>query len=910
MASASLCSSAGLASVLGSATLDGYSLPCCEGWGGAGAGGAASDLAATCADANLHGAAGVDHNDPLRSRPVVPWQCRLGDPASPCAAASAARSALATLRGGGGEGMAGQAGGGGGPALRFEAHLGGHAVGADVSPLPRFTNDDVARTAGLCTSAVLQQHRAARAFREMHADVVRRFAEECGNDWFRPGCQAEQRMRPAYSRLREALRNASEEVVRQCLPRADVPDSVDALAAGVYRMAAIPGEPADEWQVAEDPARCAARVDLARHMCSVLPQRLLAGQAGQLRQLCGVDVPALLAGRLGDPQPADLQRLREALESGDPGAFADLLDSSDTFRFGPEDDPVGDVAARLRDMAQGAAGGGPAPAASPWCPVMLREAARELEALRARLTGNLALGKAGRVMCGNLVPAAACLGSGSEAAAAPTAAPAGPTPGEEEIQPPPSEEIRWRTPPGQRPRNERDVSDTVDVFADLLDASESNKAAVALKLGEVAAGVRALQNTVEVERLDGDEIVANTGTAEEAEHAGLCFVHCHARTGQGLVPTEAGGGPAVQRSKLNCRIFTPPNPGQSCQRALISVVDETRVNTGPGGALNLRARDGPAYDVIEGMLSQFRGCNVRRGGTENGRPVGARNVRLGPFAAERWAEAQARYGFCYVERAQLAAGGTMPEIQDRLGDHRQPSGNYMLNFATSHARQGGRMAQRECRMLLDVQQTICRQRFSTDKGLEALKGYDECLRLRESEEVGPPVGIPVPIVNPTCLPNTPPEDCPAMFMTVFQPNVVFPREMCKQDKIKEACGTIKSFSQGEPRRADRERLRDAFGVPDSSEVHCKVPTAPETGSQRAGSGGAAVAAGVPAEVGKQLYVATGWLEDDTERAVAKESTVDGCMITCTLENPRTEDEAANKAAFEACMQRCQAEFDI
>lgn len=908
-----LCSGS-FASVVGSATLDGYSLPCCEGWDG---GGTEAAVPMRCADGNLYGAAGVDHSDPRRSRPVVPWQCSLdaGDGAaggpSPCDAATSVRSALGELRGQGD----------GGPdaaRLRFEAYLGGYATGADVHPLPRFANDDVARTGGLCTSAVLQQHRAARDFRELHADLVRRFAEECGNDILRSGCAAEARMRPAYVRAREALRNASEEVVRQCLPRAAVQDSVDALAAGVYRMAAIPGEPADRWQVAEDPARCAARVDLARHMCSVLPQRLMQGQAGQLQRLCGVDVPTMLAGRLGDPEPADLQRLREALESGDPAAFADLLDSSDMFRFGPEDDPVGDVAARLRALAGGGQGQGQEGPRSPWCPVMLREAARELEALQARLTGNVALGKAGRLMCGNLVPAAACLGAGIEAAA-PEQGEGGGIDGpqggggngegdddDDDVQG--DQEIQWRPRPGQRPRNEQDVSDTVDVFTDLLDPSETNKPAVALKLGQVAAGVRAMQDTVEVERLDGNEIVANTGTANEAEHTGLCFVHCHARTGQGLVTSESGGGPAVQRSLLNCRIFTPPSPGQSCSRAVISVVDETALNPRPA---NLRARDGPAYDVIEGVLSQFRGCNIRRGGTEDGRPVAAANVRLGPFAAQRWAQDQARYGFCYVERQQLAAGGTMPEIQETLGDHRQPSGNYMLNFATSHARQGGRMAQRECRMLLDLHQTVCRQRFSTDKGLGSLKGYDECLREPETREVGT-VGIPVPIANPACLPTTAPEDCPPLYMTVFQPKLVFPREACKQDKIKEACGTITSFARGEPPRADGERLRQAFGVPDSSEVHCKVPTAPETGSQRAGSeaGGAVVAAGVPAEVGKQMYVATGWLEDDVERAFAKDSTIDGCLITCTLENPRTDGEEVDRLAFEQCMRACQADFSI
>jgi hypothetical protein len=887
------CASPQLLSVLGSATLDGYGLPCCGSSSSSSSSALLPGLA--CVDRNMHGAAGVRHDAPRGLPPVIPEQCKLSGWEGDYSAATACGLAQGVSK----LMMA--------PAsddsLAFASFLPssasglrdaglGYATTAQVSPLPSFSNDDTARRETRCVWSVRQQHMAARNFREAHADIAQRFRVECMGDATAPTCKTEQFQR-SYDRARDLLQNATEEVVRQCLPRAAEPASVDGLAAGVLRLAAIPGGRPGAAEVTEDPRRCAARVDLARHMCSVLPQRLLAPRSAQLQALCGVDVPSMLAGRLGDPEPADWQRLRDALQEGDLAIVAQLMDQGDVFRFGPEDDPLGSAAQQLRQQAA------QPPQASPWCPVMMREAARELEALRERFVVNPALGRGERIMCGNLGSASACLGAGAEADDGAA--------GRTDVPPPPSEEdpgasadfeIARRARPGQRPANAQDRSDTVNVFADLLDPSENNKPAVASKLGSIVEAVRGASGVAVVERLSGDEIVANTGAAEQKQHQNVCFVHCHARTAPGLAEVDGG---LVQRSRLNCRLYTPPDPSQTCRRAVISVVDETEVAEGT----NLRARDSPAYDLIEGVLSQFHGCNVRRGGTEAGVPAQAVNVRMGPFQSERWAGANARYGFCYVERDQLASltATSQPEIVQQLHRHRQPSGNYMLAFASSHARQGGRMAQRECKMLLDLHQNVCRQRFATKGGLNKLPGYgEECMRKPVEEVVGT-VGIPVEVTDPSCgLP-----ECPSLTMTQYVELKEFPRKACELQKIAEACGTITSFSAGEPESGTGEALREMYGVPDSIDAHCRPPKATaRSGAASAATRSGAASAGVPAEVGLQTYLATGWHEHDMKRDFEKRSLAQGCEATCIVEH----DHKTDKAGYDKCVEECYADMGV
>lgn len=915
--------------LIAAAALDGYTMPCCGG------GGSGTGPAWFCGDVNLYGAAGVDHNQPQASAPVVPRQCtlQLTDDV-PATACDLAEGAYVNLQGTGLlyryalAGTTPQAGVGG----TERAESAAHAVAAEVSPLPRFRPDDVADRQHGCAFAVDQHITLARNFREEAANIDRQYRALGGQCRDRDGnvslsgCRQET-MRTNYDMVRERMENSANDVVRLCLPRAaSDPTSVDALAAGVFRMAAVPGKRPGPAHMTEDLRKCAARVDLARHMCRTLPHRVVEPRAQQLRALCNVDVGELLAGRLGDPDERDWDRLREAFLEGRLEEAALLVDAAgkDPFRFGPEDDPLGTAAAELRRRA---AGDG---FASAWCPVMMRETARELEALRERFVLNPALGAGEAVMCGNLSRAAACLGADIEPPRqqqqqAPTgpAAPSEPQADPEDAAPegdPLRRRVR-RTPPGQVNEYPEDLSDTVNVFADLLAPSKDNKDAVITKLQEMVRAVRSAEGAVEVERPNGSEIISNTGSASAEQHQNLCFVHCHGRSNAGTKFRDEEDGAFRDRTLLNCRIYTPPEPQVSCTRAVISVVDETPLGEGDAAG-QLQNLEGPAYDVIEGMLSQFQGCNVRRGGTEHGVPKTARNVRLGPFEVERWRQDGARYGFCYVEKDQLVNLGdrSVPETGELLWNHRMPSADLMLAFATSHGRQGGRMAQRECKMLLDLQQNVCRTRFSQRRALERLPGWQtECAQILEPVPTGEVLSIQVPILKePDCQRRVcgPGEDasddcCEQIMMTVFQPEMAFPRKECELRKIADACGKISSFARGEPEQREQASQTRYYGVPDSSDAHCMVPTAPGFGV-RAGASSTSASPATPAVVGLQEYISTQWHGDDRSLTLAKFSLEDGCEAQCLMEHLDDEGrlETEQQANYEACLERCFGSVSI
>jgi hypothetical protein len=229
----------------------------------------------------------------------------------------------------------------------------------------------------------------------------------------------------------------------------------------------------------------------------------------------------------------------------------------------------------------------------------------------------------------------------------------------------------------------------------------------------------------------------------------------------------------------------------------------------------------------------------------------------------------------------------------------------MVAYATSRARDGGRMAQRECKMLLDLQQNVCRHRWSRD--LDNLQGYTaECGNLPLSEavmvdDVPVTVGVPVPLENGDTV-------------TEYVPVLDFPRKACEIRKLAEACGRISNFAVGEPRMRNDPTAR--YGVPDASDLYCPDPTAlagkPRRGAQwvdpdrnegvwtRAGSGAAGV--------GKQEYETTVWADADRTTRVQKESLETGCEATCALYHDYT--DPAQRFDFIQCVTRCFAELQV
>lgn len=740
-----------------------------------------------------------------------------------------------------------------------------------------------------CTVAALQHAETARGYRRLREAYAARLRRECGGVSDRGLAQtvqcsrAREEVKRAYATLQASTAASAENVVQACFPGEAAAEShspLDALAAAVYRLAALPAAPTDAEPLGEDTRACALRGDVARDLCGRLPAAMLERTATQLRALCGVDVMAALAE-------------------------ADRAD-----------DPLGAASGVLRDAALSEPSASLPPVARRWCPAMLAAAADGVDNLRARLTVNPALGRAERFMCAGLTTASACLGPGGAEPIAPQAGPPAATavvPGgeaesaeggggsgavEDAAAPPIVAEDGIRTRPPIPDLGARDGSnaDTVNVFADIFDRS-ATKEGKALAISKLSAILERLPDA-SVERLFADEIPSNTGLDAESQHAGVCFLHCHARG-------EEGG---LGGQKLNCRLFTPPNPSTQCRRAVISVADESPL---PAGA-DVRDRTGPAYDVIRGVLDSFVGCNVSRGGTLNGRPVSAENVRLEPFGSERWRDAQARYGFCYVERAQ-AARGPGAEQEQLLANMRQPSGNYMVSFATSRARDGGRMAQRECKMLLDLQQNVCRHRWQQDLG--RLPGYAaECADLPPSRQ------LEVDGLKVTAAVRVPLQDSEET-ITVFVPVMEFPRKACEIAKLAQACGQITNFAQGEPAggEAGGGNPDARYGVPDASDLFCPAPDAPAAGaaaglralrfaSHRAAQPMEGRVGSAAAGLGKQEYEGTVWVDADRQRRFAKESLETGCEATCALyHNYR---DPAQQEPFLRCVERCFSEAQV
>jgi hypothetical protein len=786
------------------------------------------------------------------------------------------------------------------------------SVSRDAALARPLSMDPAAPRTG-CTVAALQHAETARGYRRLREAFAARLRRECGGVSDRGLAQtvqcgrAREEVRAAYGSLQASAAASAENVVQACFPGESggggQHSPLDALAAAVFRLAALPAAPTAAEPLGEDTRACALRGDVARDLCGRLPAAMLGPTAAQLRALCGVDVMAALAtaDRGDDPLGAASELLREASLSEPPASLTSV--------------------------------------ARRWCPAMLAAAADGVDNLRARLTANPALGRAERFMCAGLTPASACLGPGGAEPVAPgpadggggaSATTPGPAPGGEVVSdpqpgeaPPPivgADGVVTRPPIPDLGAKDGTNADTVNVFADIFDqsATPDGKALAVSKLSAVVSRLPGAS----VERLFADEIPANTGLAAESQHAGVCFLHCHARGEE----NNLGG------QKLNCRLFTPPNPGTQCRRAVISVADESPLPAG----VDVRDRTGPAYEVITGVLDSFVGCNVSRGGTLNGRPVSAENVRLEPFGSERWQAAQARYGFCYVERDQ-AARGPGSEAEARLANMRQPSGNYMVSFATSRARDGGRMAQRECKMLLDLQQNVCRHRWQQD--LDRLPGYTaECagLPLRVPLEVD---GYPV-----TTAVRVPLQDSEET-ITVFVPVMEFPRKACEIQKLAQACGRIDNFAQGEPAggEAGGGNPDARYGVPDASDLFCPAPDAPAAGRARARWNAASAAAASPAPpapprvgsmmslraggeggvkslraggeggsaaagLGKQEYEGTVWVDADRQTRFAKESLETGCEATCALyHNYR---DPAQQDAFMRCVERCFGEAQV
>jgi hypothetical protein len=767
-------------------------------------------------------------------------------------------------------------------------HVAVDASGALSTPL---SMDPPAQRSG-CTVAALQHAETARTFRRLRESYAARLRRDCEGALGDRGlpdtvqcARAREEISEAYARLQESTAAAADNVVRRCFPGAATESAaasaapaspLDALAAGTFLLAARPPAPTAAHPLGEDTRACALRADVAAQLCGALPAALLGRTAEQLRTLCKVDAMGAMAAADGadDPLGAARDMLREA-------ALAD-----------PATAPFADSAVARR-----------------WCPAMLSAAADGVDNLRARLTANPALGRADRLMCGNLLAAASCLGPGGQEVVASS--------DQEEEE----GEVQQPAPPEQGPEGSDDEAadgeagaavlpdgrvklpppadlaakdgtnaDTVNVFADVFDPSVSRKAEAVAVLSRV---VSERLPDARVERLEADEVPANTGLEAESQHSGVCFLHCHARG------EEAGPGKV-----MNCRLFTPPSPSSQCTRAVISVADESPLPEGT----DLKDRTGPAYETVRGMLDAFVGCNVSRGGTVNGVPASAANVRMEPFGSSRWQDARARYGFCYVERDQ-AELGPGAETESRLSNLRQPSGNYMVAFATSRARQGGRMAQRECKMLLDLQQNVCRHKWASN--LDELPGYRECEDLDLVEVIGS-VGVPVPLESGDTV-------------TVYVPLINTPRKACELRKLAEACGRISNFAVGEP--ALRDPL-SRYGVPDSNDLHCPAPTAagaPQRGRRdgmveaRSPEGFRSVgAAGISphssfaragsGSLGRQEYDATVWSDLDRSKRAEKERLDTGCEATCALYHDYT--NPAERIDFMQCVARCFGELQV
>jgi hypothetical protein len=730
------------------------------------------------------------------------------------------------------------------------------SVGLDFVPRGPFSVDVAAPQTG-CTLAAQQQAQVAAEFRRRREVLEERLRVACAGGGGRftesEACVVARRdVAEAYAPLQEAAENAAREVVQRCFPGAGQQGSLDGLAAEMYLLAAVPGRGSALEPLGEDARFCSLRSDMARHLCATVPSRLVEPQLQQISALCGVDAISP-QGRAPEDALGEAERtLRQAA------------------RMSMDDAPFGGSETLRR-----------------WCPLLLSSAADNVASLRARFTVNPAVGRAERVQCANLTPASTCLGPGGverigrvsslveESGGVGEAENGG---GEAEDG---GEDVQGGGGPedGSRVRPPQDVSarpgaasDTVNFFTDVADKSRSAKAEAIAKLQSL------VPRNVFVERIDPDEIPTNASLDKADQNRGTCMLHCHARA----------MGPDDPTKLMNCRLFTPSNPATDCRRAVVSVVDESPVAEG----VDVRERSGPAYDTIRGVLNGFVGCNVDRAGTLNGLPVGAQNVRLEPFAAPRWGDAGARYGFCYMERDQVAAG-VGSEQTLRLNKMRQPSGEYMLAFATSKGRDGGRMAQRECKMLLDLQQNVCRHKFSLD--LDRLPDYRrDCGGLKEQVDTG--VRIPVTVPRPD-----------GSRRTVYVPVMDYPKQSCTLSKLADACGRITNFAVGEP-EGDIER-NERYGVPDSNDFHCPLPTAGAArkiaGNPKADSRAGSVA-GVA--VGRQEYETTQWSTMDRDKLFAKEDLDAGCEATCLLYydymNP------SETALYNDCVRRCFAEVQV
>jgi len=263
-----------------------------------------------------------------------------------------------------------------------------------------------------------------------------------------------------------------------------------------------------------------------------------------------------------------------------------------------------------------------------------------------------------------------------------------------------------------------------------------------------------------------------------------------------------------------------------------------------------------------------------------------------PFGAPRWREAAARYGFCYMERDQVAAGPGSEQAA-RLSRMRQPSGEYMLSFATSRGRDGGRMAQRECKMLLDLQQNVCRHKFANN--LDRLPGYKrDCAQLPVDREIGK-LGVSVPTVT-------------GERVTVFVPIMEYPRKACELEKLADACGRVTNFAQGEPETMIEGQH---YGVPDSSDFHCPAPTAGAARAEaRVSTGAGPRKAGATSGIagGRQEYETTEWASMDRDRLFAKEDLSTGCEATCMLYHDYL--DPAERPLYLECVRRCFAEVQV
>jgi hypothetical protein len=730
------------------------------------------------------------------------------------------------------------------------------SVALNFSAARPFSMDRAQPVTG-CTMAALQQAQVATEFRRRRQQLEERLRAACqgGGSRFRESeaCVAERAdVAAAYASMQEVAENAARDVVLRCFPSAGEPGTLDALAAEVFTLAAVPGKSTASEPLGEDARFCSLRADAARYACATVPSRLVEPQLRQIAALCGVDASAAQAENPTDALGAAERALRQGATSGDFGGNETL---------------------------------------QRWCPVLLSAAADNVASLRARFTVNPAIGRAESMQCANLTAAATCLGPGGverigrvsaldEEQGGTGAVPTGPedgsgsggaeddggSDGDSRVLPPADVAAR----PGA-------AADTLNFFADVADKSRSSKAEA---IGAVQRLVTSSLPRVRVERMDPDEIPTNANLNLAEQHRNTCLLHCHARD------EELGGG-----AVMNCRLFTPSEPSVACTKAVVSVVDESSV---PAGT-RMEERAGPAYDTIRGFLNGFVGCNVDRAGTENGVPVGAVNVRMEPFGASRWKESGARYGFCYMERDQVAAGPGAEQVS-KLANLRQPSGNYMLAFATSRGRDGGRMAPRECKMLLDLHQNVCRHKYANN--LDRLPGYTrDCANVQDRVEVAK-VGITVP---------TPSGDQRTVFVPIYE----YPKKACELQKLSDACGRISNFAIGEP---ELMASGEHFGVPDSSDFHCPAPTAGAAAAasrmagaqQRSWWGARAGSSGVA--LGRQEYETTQWADMDRDRVFSKEDLTTGCEATCLLYHDYL--NPAERELYDDCVTRCFAELQV